>query len=717
MPDDISAPAPDAASSPGTEVATVAFGPGPGRRRRRALAGLLVVLALAAGLVALNWRSLNRYAAWGSPIVEEHFDNDAWKARWGARGRWEQRDGRVTSAGIWDNALIFKRRLTPPVAIEYTASFPDREHAGDLSVWWCEDNPFKLRPNQDIDDAKAWYVQAGSSANSWCTIWQTPARTRSQVNSLVLQPGRSYRFRVEIASDRLAMWIDGDLVLEHREIFPIGSGHLALYTWDPGKSFDEVRIFSRPVPELVSPLVVGDEALRAGRFDDAMEAYGHVADSHRGRKLGDEAVWLRGLTLHRQGKPALAREEWKTLPDGPLRQRADCLHLDDLVAQGEIANAADHFTRLWRAHPEVHGLLRQRWLVCGQRLHQQRNHPAMESWLVLREATFPEDHASRLLAAEMLSILGRWEEIIRRFPDERRAVAWALLKLGRNQEVLQADWTMPIERQRAMLNQGDLEGALRLPGIDPGTQTAILCKLGRPEEAAKIGPYPAQVYLGGLDAVLAEDGFGQLANEALIGAGRLAEAAGKGVAGSPRSGGNRIAQRLLGRLAELESRGWKLPLERMLEHLAAGRIDQARELRPTIELGASALDASPWFARFAGLPLVDLALGDAAALRRGLELGARQTDGWGGRVALVCAAALDPAREPALAAMPWRTEVEAWQCLARALRGELAGDRAAALAAWRSFAALKPQQRLLEGHLPSVEAEAIAAWRLAELAR
>ena len=88
----------------------------------------------------------------------------------------------------------------------------------------------------------------------------------SQVNNLVLKPNVDYHFRVEIDTNRLRMWIDGQLVTDHTELFPIGSGTIGLYTYDPGKSFDDVRIWQRDVPELISPLAIGDEAYRAGRF-------------------------------------------------------------------------------------------------------------------------------------------------------------------------------------------------------------------------------------------------------------------------------------------------------------------------------------------------------------------------------------------------------------------------------------------------------------------
>jgi len=695
--------------------------------RLRAVAGLALIALLVVGaVVAFNWRSVTTYATWGSPIIEEDFANETWKSRWaGGRGKWQQRDGRINSVAEYDCALILKQRLSPPVAIEYTARF-DAAHPGDLSVWWCESDAFALRPDEDIDNARAWYVQAGAYANSWCTIWQTPARLRTQVNSLVLKPDRDYRFRVEIGTDSLAMWIDGEKVLEHHEIFPIGSGTIALYTWDPGKSFDDVRIWQQPVPTLVSPLTLGDEALRAGRFDDAVTAYARVAASHPGKPLGVEAIYFQGLAMRQLGHSPMARKLWQDLPQGLLSQRAACLGIDDLIAQGDVGTAVSRFADLWRQHPAVHDVLRQRWQVCGQSMRQARplRTADLDAWITLRDATFPDDQASRWLVAEMLNVLNRWEETITRFPDERRTAAHAMLALGRNAEVLAADWSLPLERTRARMGLGDVEGALRSPDLDRLNRIDLLCKAGRAAEAAELAPWPAQLYLGGLDALLAQDALGAGANAALIAAGRLEEAAGAGVSGSPRSGKDATAMLLLGRLDEAELAKADTSLPRLLAMITAGQLEEARRLR-----GANGSTANrnrisnhgvfcPWFGAGPGIALIDAALGKADALRQALEEGARSPSGWGGRYALVCAAALDPAKDAAVSAMGWRTEAKAWLLVAQALRGELANDRTAALTAWRAYKALPMVERLLgEAHAPNLELEIFADWRIAMLAK
>jgi len=687
-------------------------------RRTLALAALVLVLAVGATL-AVTWRSVSTFAAWGQPLVVESFAGDGWRERWAARGQWEVKDGRITTRSEYSCALVLKQRLSPPVAIEYRGRIEPGARAGDLSVWWCEGDALEIGSGvRDVVRKPGWFIQAGAYANSWCTIFQAPGGLRSEVNNLVLETGRDYRFRVEIEEDRLRMWIDGKLVLDHHELFPIGSGTIALYSWDPGKTFDDVRVWQREVPELVSPLALGDEAYRAGRFLDADKLYGRVAASHVGKDLGIRALFFQGLAQRRASDPAKAWKTWQRMPDGLLRRRAECLAIDDRVAAGEVASAVERFATMWREHPEVRDELCYRWQFAGQMLNRRQPHPKADvsAWLALRDGLFAEHAASRWLAADMLNNVGRWEEVVSRYADERRAVAPALLSLGRAKKILAASWTVSVERRNARLVLGDLEGLLQSPDIDHLTRLDLLCKLGRAEEAILLDPYPAAFYLGGIEERLAAGAFGEHANKALILLGRLAEAAGDGVPGIPGTGHAAAALTLLGRFDESEKLGPNNSTFRLFAHLAAGRIEEARSLRPDCRGNTDAQYDDLWFAQGPGLALADVALGKPEALRADLERGVT-SEVWGKRYALVSRAVLDPAAETALLAMPWRSEAQAWLQVARALRGELAGDRIAALAGWRAFAALPAKDRILANNCLNLEVETCAAWRIADLSR
>jgi len=687
-------------------------------RRFRPLIVVILLTLLAGGIIAaIAWDPLRSYATWGRPLAEVDFSNTSWKTGWDSIGRWEQRDGRLVSAGAKECAMYFKRRLSPPVAIEYTGRF-DAEHQGDLSVWWCEDDPAGVRPGDNsIDATRSWWIQAGAYDNSWCCVWQTPARLRQQVNPRIVEADRDHRFRVEIEGNRLRMWMDGELVLDHREAFPIGSGTVGLYTWDPGKSFDDVRIWQQPLPALVSPLAIGDEAMRAGRLADAASAYGRVAEGHRGTPLGVEGLFFQGLALHRLGSRDLARSLWQEMPDGLLRHRAECLSIDDLLADGDIDKAADRFTAMWNGRPAIRDDLRQRWQACGERLRAARplRRAELERWIALRDATFPLDRASGWLVAEMFNVLYRWEETIRRFPDEHRAVSKAMLALGRNRDLLATTWARPYERVRARWNLGEVDGLLASSLLDAEGRADLLCKAGRAAEAVRLDPCLAQLYLGGLDDLLASDQASGRRASLLVALGRYEEAA--KISDRAQIWSVAAALQLLGRLDESEQLVHMSPgFLRLLASLTAGHSELARSQRVDLRLNPNRLASSPWFGQIIGLALIDEALGSAGALQPALERGAAISDGWGGRCALICTAVLDPAKVAGVRDMPWRSEAGAWLCLVQAVRGELAGDRAAALAAWRAFTALPPTARLLEGHSPSPEIEAIAAWRIKALA-
>lgn len=712
--------APGSAASEGDAASKALSGPHRNPIRRPVLVAMTIALlsiAIASG-TWLAWSTIRTYAAWGEPLVDERFDDASWKGRWAERiggdspGGWEVRGGRLVTTADYDSYLVFRQRLNAPVAIEYTARFERDVRPGDLSVWWCEGEALALEPGKEPFSQPGWFLQAGAYENTCCSIRQVPGSIRAAVANHVLAPGADHVIRVEIDAGRMAMSIDGTEVVEHTGIFPATSGNLALYGYFPGKAFSRIRIWQREMPELVSPLVIGDAACRAGRLADAVEDYRRVAGSHAGSALGARARFLQGLTMRRLGDRTGARRVWQGLPDGDLRRSTECLEVDDLAETGPVRLAADRFIGLWSAGPRMHRELRQRWQEVGQMLRNRR--PVSEAdlrlWCEVRERCFAADAASAWLGADMLLAIGAWEEVLRRFPDEHRPVALALLSLGRADEVLAAPWSLSHERVWARMAVGDLAGALQSADTHRDGRIYALCKAGRAEEALLLGgaEYPALLYLGRTDELLAQPRFASRHAEFHLLAGRTEEAA---------AAGSMQARILLGRFEEAERAGFDVRFPRLVRLLADGRIAEARELRPQVTGNRDAQQHAVWFGQSVGLGLVDAALGDTAALRTALQRGATQDRMWGGRQALVCRAVLDPAADAGLAAMAWRTEAVAWGRIALAIRAELASDRTAAFTAWREYAALPCEQRLLHGHGLNLEVEAVAAWRIAELQR
>jgi hypothetical protein len=534
----------------------------------------------------------------------------------------------------------------------------------------------------------------------------------------VLSPGVDHHIRAEIHNDHLALWVDGRLVGEHRPVFPIGSGFIALYGWDPGKQFDDVRIWQQEVPDRVSPLRIGDNDYRAGRYIDAASTYGDIAAAHQGRPLGEQALYFQGLALHQAGAAEVANSVWKSMPEGRQRWQAECLAIDGLMASGDTERAIARFTQLWKQHPEVHERLHQHWQIGGHHLrkkYERRNEPQIRAWLTLRDTLFPEHLASRWLAAEMLGSINAWEELLRRFPDERPMVVHACLALGRSADILASNWAQAHDRIVARIHAGDFLDLLDGNQLSDELRSDLLCRAGRPADAAKIAPFPAALYLGGMPTLFAKDALGSRTNDALIACGRFEDAAGPGVPGLPLSGRSGKAMILLGRYDDAGRAGKDVSVFRLFDHLLAGRLEEALALRPLVEFNANRFHTTMWFDAVLGYGLIDEALGKQGALREAVERGTTIKTGWGGRVAPVCAAILDPTKEAEFEALPWRNETVGWRQIIRAMRGELAGDRTAARDGWLAFKALPFAQRLIDDHSLNETVEAFASWRIAAL--
>ena len=682
---------------------------------RRQLAAATLVLLVAIALTAVfAGRQLWAYATWGQPVVSETFSDDGWKQRWkeGAAGSLAVRDSRLISIGERGAVLMCTQRFTTPVAIEYTGIIQPGARPGDLSVWWTEHNDALKDPVAVSSASRSFAIQAGAWENSFCAIYANPGYERVAHANRQLEPGKAYRFRVQIDGARFRQWIDGDLVLDYTDTFPTVSGYLSLYGYYPGKVFDDVKIWQQEVTSYVSPLAIGDSAYQFGRYADAAEDYARVAQSHVGRTLGEEALFRQGLTERRLGQRGPSDATWKRLADSTLSHRAEVIQMSDLAADGEWNRLVALFRQYWQERPDVRADLRDRWQRLGW---QYRADAAVgERLLSLREALFPADELSASVAAEILLGRGRYQEVLTKFSGERRVAAQALLALGRTDEVLSADWTILDEKSLVRLIRADFSSIAADPVEAPDRRVLALCKLGRGEEAlALTGTSPTRVlyHLGRAAEILAvPDATPAQCNEALLVLGRYDEAA---------AAGDGRALLLLGRLDEAELDFKKpQPYHRMLAALTVGQDDLARSWRSQVRANADMRERTKWFLGTVALPLLDQRFGQAGSLAKALQAAKDEPRKlYGGRAALVAQAALDPEGKAPWAASDLRSDLAAMQAIATALRGELAGDRAAALAGWLAFRALPAQQRLLDEYIIDLEIEAFARWRAWDLAR
>ncbi len=691
-------------------------------RHRLGLA-IAAILVVATGIMAglLAQRHLQQVRAWGEPLVVEGFHDATWMNRWEPRvpETWVVADGRALSTGLNESSLIFKRRLTPPLAVEYTASIARGAKVGDLSLWWCEEPGFLANQRIRPYSSKGWLFQLGAYENTFTSITRMPAGKPLAMSSLTLVPERDYRVRVEIEDCSYRVFVDGALIMHHTDLLPAGSGYVSLFGYFPGKAFTDVRISQRELPPLVSPLAVGDGAYQDGRFADAAAHYGRVAEAVHDVQLANQALLRQGLAERRAGDPYQSIKTWKRITDPALRELADCLALEDLIAGAQHDQALERFRWFWQNRPAVRETLVTQWVDLSSRIMLRNDLPMAERmhWYDLRGELFADEPVTALSAAQMLLSAGRMAEVLKRFPQDHRACGSALLALGRDEELLAQPWASSRERGQALYNLGRLEELAADRSVYIDMQALALVKLGRFDEAmAQTWGKPwALVFTGRAEEILGLEGVPtMLQNAALMVSGRLAESAGAGIPNFRRSGGSDKAKVLL---AGVEGAiGNSDPLIAAIGAIAAGDAQQARAALARVPKLTS-IWREPLLGQVLLAPLIEQSLGDPVALQQALEKASVRTSRWDGLVGQIAAAALDPAAEADLQHTVWRSEAQAWLLVAQALRGEAHADRAAALAAWRGFLALPRHERLLSEGEPALAFELTAAWRINVLDR
>ncbi|MBA3684156.1 MAG: protein kinase, partial [Planctomycetes bacterium] len=313
------------------------------RLHRRALLASIAVCSCVVALVVFLYRErLKEIAAWGPPTIVESFADDAWQQRWTVLGgSFEARDGALVGTGPAASVLLYRARLSGAAAIEFTGTILPGSIPCDLSVIflpearWSPDGGLAAR-------GPTWELKAGAFDNSCCAII-SPDQRRVAIKYRRLEPGRAHRIRAEVEGERLALFVDGELVCEHREPFPFTGGHFALLGYFPGKAFADARITSKGMPERVPATAYGDAFAERGDWAAAIEQYARVIAAHGGSDLADEARYRMGLCQLRSGDHAVAEATWTALRGGPFEVRTRALMIDARFAVDPVSTVSPQF--------------------------------------------------------------------------------------------------------------------------------------------------------------------------------------------------------------------------------------------------------------------------------------------------------------------------------------------------------------------------------------
>jgi tetratricopeptide (TPR) repeat protein len=701
------------------------------RWHRRHWRGLWVGVAAATAALAFAWNLYGQWlqetATWGRAIISEDFVGDTWRDHWTETepGAFTSANGHLVSTAARGAYLVCNRRLSGSAAIEFDGKIQDGALPGDLSVLWCDGKVFgDARPRIEGDGIRTVRLQVGANDNVAALIITEPGYHRESYRRFHLEPGRTYRIRVEVDGGHLAMLVDGQTVATYDDLFPFTSGYFCLYGYYPGKVFDHVRIYGKGVARKVSALAIGDAFYEKGDFVGAAGAYERIVESQPGTDLADQALFRQGLCQLLLGRWDDACAHWGQVRDPQLLLQVALHTLDHLDATGKDDERAARFLALYDANPDLREALRNHWRGwVDRRLDDPPD--TLKPLLALQEKAFPNEADSNEAASRLLQRLGRWDDSLTRFPDDPAVRDWALFQLGRIDELITRHDT-PAEaiiHCTAQLEAGRFADADEVSKRADWLRQPMLLEAGRDQDYIQDFGDNVRLWLchGRADAVIAgsaperwEYPVAELQQGHLgsaIDHARAALATGvtpPGWIASPRD----VLTRLLVRAGMIDD-AMRVAREWDQRHLAyaGAAIEAARagdgalaqdRLGELGELPATPIWPCHWFEHLVVVPaLADPARTPAApvlhadAVRRALATAdplLHEQRPWH-----FARLVLGQESEADFLAQPDRLGVEGRLRLATALRHDLAGEAAAAVADYHAWLALPAYQRGVDG--------------------
>lgn len=692
------------------------------------LAGVLVAATLALVVLAPDLKK-----AWQRPslIVSEDFSSSTWHADLrvlrplpGNGGKelsdFRLENGDLVSSGLFHNYLFLDRMLTGRVEVDMEALLPPEVIPGEISVVWVPNDPFLT----DTPLAGSAYLQVGAWDNEYTSIFLNTwgdklGGARADIAAFRLRPGKVHDLRFIIDGGLFEIYADSELMCSYRDpSAPQRSGWLGLYAVRHGKVIRSINVRAE-VNALVPVTAVAEAHLAAQRFPEAVAEYDRVLRSLDGA-TAEEAIFRKGMALARMGSLDSARATWQTLTTSPWIEMGTIQAIEADFLEGRHAEVLSAIRSLYQASEASRPLLHVAWSRFLFRTADRREAP-FDEYLRLITDLFQDDLVVRHAAALSLNRIGRHEEVVKNFVDQRTEAAIALLALGREADLIDRFPDRVEQVQRAQLNLGRLQEVSQ--GIDgPDRQLALVLR-GKAEEVLNQPVFPnswiprlALTCLGRFDDLSSEGAF---AEDPFTLIPRMADGDFSGDPGPRRSYMLRTAFLLRGgRSAELseqdrESRmavSWGL-----VDALARGDGVAATSLRQRLDAFAipAQIEATGWMLPLIILPILDTLAGDADALPRAkATIAAEYRNRWGGMAWHLMMNIDGSVTDAVFAAQPVQVYVPALTALRDALRAELAGRPEEATAAWKAYLDLPYGQRTWGQLAGDPAIDHLAAWRI-----
>ena len=184
----------------------------------------------------------------------DSFDRTTLGADWrSTSSAWQLRDGRLCVANAHNHPIWLKRRLPTNASIEFTATSASPDGDIKAEVWG---DGYSAPKGSAYRDATSYLVVFGGWRNRYHVLARLDEHSRQRPeirvqpggppNAQPVEPGRSYRFKVERSDGKAVKWyVDGIEILSYVDAAPLtgrGHDHFAFNDWATPVCFDDLKI-------------------------------------------------------------------------------------------------------------------------------------------------------------------------------------------------------------------------------------------------------------------------------------------------------------------------------------------------------------------------------------------------------------------------------------------------------------------------------------------
>ncbi len=474
----------------------------------------LIIIIIAGAAWFMYQQQLREYAGWGEPIYVENFDaNSNWEDDWLiVDNSFTVKDNQFVTQNGPGCYAFYKYPINGGVRVDFVGKTIEGFSPGDLTLVYTPD----LYDADEYGKPKiAYYMQNGGQGNECSTIVAPDGRLDYHAKSLDV--GVEYKISGEIDGKKLRLSLDGELICSYDLPLPLNSGYIGFYGFYDGKSFDNIRIYNRELPEITNIIITGDILFDNELFHKAADRYHKISLMYKGTETGEEAIFKQGLSYFKVNNNEKAYRTWNQIKDSVYQTEITYYRWSELYQNQEYKHLCASIERQFDAlESEENATLKVKWSIFLKRAIEKGNTYLLKELMRIRERHFPNDQTfgheitrgyqllgevdkvltaipnQGNLVARALSTMGRFEEVVRRFPQHRHTTGWAYVSMGKFDKVINEFADLPTPVLESLIATGQFDRALELYGHNDRSLARILRAQGK--HAEMIERFPGKLW-------------------------------------------------------------------------------------------------------------------------------------------------------------------------------------------------------------------------------